>query len=82
MAYDLQAMRRAVIVGERTGGGAHPYEDHNIAGELVLSLPESRSVSPITGKDWQGIGVVPDIQIAADHALAKALELARDAAKL
>ena len=75
-AYDLQAMRRAKIIGERTGGGAHPYEDHRVEGGFTLSLPESRSVSPITGKDWEGVGVTPDVETASDDALGRAVALA------
>lgn len=77
VAYDLQALRRAVIVGEVTGGGAHPYEYRRVHPHFALDLPEGRSVNPITGGNWQGTGVRPDIEVPADQALARALELAR-----
>jgi C-terminal processing protease CtpA/Prc len=76
-AYDLQAARRAVIVGETSGGGAHPFEYRRVGQHFMLWLPESRSVNPITGKDWQGSGVQPDVAVAADQALEQALKLAR-----
>ena len=75
-AYDLQAMGRATIVGERTGGGAHPYVDHRVGGLFVLALPEARSVNPITKTDWEGTGVTPDVAVDAEHALERALSLA------
>jgi C-terminal processing protease CtpA/Prc len=75
-AYDLQAMGRAVIVGEPSGGGAHPFEYRRVHPHFVLSLAEARSINPITGGNWQGTGVIPDARVAADEALAKALELA------
>lgn len=77
VAYNLQALGRAVIVGERTGGGAHPFEYRRVHDHFALDLPEGRSISPITGTNWQGVGVTPDIEVAADAALERALELAR-----
>jgi hypothetical protein len=79
-AYDLQALGRAVVVGEPSGGGAHPFEYRRAGTHFVLSLPEGRSVNPITGKDWEGIGVQPDVVIPEAQALEKALELARHGA--
>lgn len=78
-AYDLQALKRATIVGERTGGGAHPFEYRRVHPHFILSLAEARSVNPITGANWQGSGVTPDVPVPADRALEKALELARAA---
>ena len=76
-AYDLQALKRAVIVGETTGGGAHPFEYRRIHAHFALNLPESRSVNPITGTNWQDVGVKPDVPVDAAHALEEALKLAR-----
>jgi hypothetical protein len=79
VAYDLQALRRAVIVGERTGGGAHPFAYRRVHPHFALDLPEGRSVNPITGGNWQGVGVKPDVEIEASEALARALALAKAA---
>ena len=79
LAYDLQALKRAVVVGERTGGGANPFEYRIVHPHFALSLPEQRSVNPITGTNWQGVGIKPDVEIAAESALAVATKLARDA---
>ncbi|MEQ1511006.1 MAG: S41 family peptidase, partial [Sphingopyxis sp.] len=45
-AYDLQALRRATIVGDFSGGGAHPFEYRTITPHFILSLPEGRSINP------------------------------------
>ncbi len=79
LAYDLQALNRAVIVGEVTGGGAHPFEYRRVHAHFALDLPEGRSVNPITGSNWQGVGVQPDVSIAAEQALGRAAEMARAA---
>lgn len=76
-AYDLQALKRATVIGEATGGGAHPFVYRRVAPHFVLWLAEARSVNPITGGNWQGVGVKPDVPVAAADALVKALELAR-----
>ena len=76
-AYDLQAMKRAVVVGERTGGGAHPFEYRPAGHGYMLSLPEGRSVNPITGTDWEGTGIKPDVEVPPDQAFETALSLAQ-----
>lgn len=76
-AYDLQALKRVTVVGEPSGGGAHPFVYRSISEHYVLSLPEGRSINPITGKDWQGVGVLPDVRVTAEDALEEALRLAR-----
>jgi C-terminal processing protease CtpA/Prc len=74
--YDLQTQRRATIVGETTGGGAHPVAGHDLEGGFGVRVPGGRPINPITKSDWEGTGVVPDIAVAADAALDKAHELA------
>lgn len=68
VAYDLQALKRAVIVGERTGGGAHPFEYRRLHPHFALDLPEGKSVNPITRGNWQDVGVKPDVEVPADQA--------------
>ena len=80
-AYDFQALERATIVGEVTGGGANPFEYRRVHPHFALSLPEARSINPITGTNWQDVGVKPDVQVPADKALETALQLAQDQLK-
>ena len=63
--YSLQAQGRAELIGETTGGGAHPTRVVPISLTLALSVPFARSINPITGTNWQGTGVVPDVQVPA-----------------
>jgi retinol-binding protein 3 len=76
LAYSLQAQGRALVVGEGTGGGAHPTQPYPVAGGFVLMVPWGESINPITGTNWEGIGVVPDINTPADEALETAHRLA------
>lgn len=73
VAYDLQALGRAVVVGEVTGGGAHPFAYVPIHPHFVLWSVTAKSVNPITGGNWQGVGVQPDVSSSAEDALQVAL---------
>jgi C-terminal processing protease CtpA/Prc len=69
LAYDLQALGRVTVVGEVTRGGAHPSMVVSLGDNVELRLPIARSVSSITGTNWEGVGVTPDVAVAADAAL-------------
>ncbi len=74
--YNLQAIKRITVVGETTGGGAHPIQPFRIDPNLVAVIPVGRSINLITKSDWEGTGVKPDAVVAADKALTKANALA------
>jgi hypothetical protein len=74
-AYDLQSAGRIVVVGETTGGGAHPFANRRISAHFVLRLPEERVTNPRTGTDWEDVGVKPDVAVTADQALPAAIGL-------
>lgn len=80
-AYDVQALKRGTLVGETTGGGAHPVETERMNERFVLNIPYERAQNPVTGRNWEGTGVVPDVAVPAAQALDKALEIIRVAAK-
>lgn len=76
-SYNLQARKRATIVGETTGGGAHPTDFVRASDHWAIALPTARAINPVTKTNWEGVGVKPDVEVPADHALDKALELAK-----
>ncbi|HLX25332.1 MAG TPA: S41 family peptidase [Usitatibacter sp.] len=78
-AYNLQALKRATIVGETTGGGAHPVGPEFVGEHFVLALPRGRAINPITKTNWEGKGVVPDVVVPGGEALDKARDLALSA---
>ncbi|WP_406037575.1 S41 family peptidase [Micromonospora sp. NBC_00898] len=82
LAYDLQQLGRATVMGERTRGGAHPCEGFPAHPHLELTVPVARPVNPLTGTNWEGCGVTPDVEVAADDArdlaYRKALEILLD----
>ena len=68
LCYTLQALGRAEVIGEATGGGAHPTRPFPISAAVHIAIPFARSINPITGTNWQGTGVIPDTPAAADEA--------------
>lgn len=75
-AYNLKNLKRATIVGETTGGGAHPGEIARVAEHFAAFIPSGRAINPISRTDWEGTGVEPDVKIDAELALKKAHLLA------
>jgi C-terminal processing protease CtpA/Prc len=67
--YNLKNLKRATIVGETTGGGAHPGGGFRINEHFGMFVPRGRAISPITKTNWEGTGVSPDISVPADQAL-------------
>ncbi len=73
VAFTLQERGRATVIGEVTRGGAHPREGFKVHTHLEATIPVARAVSPLSGTNWEGTGVSPDIAVPADQALARAL---------
>lgn len=68
--YNLKNLKRATLVGETTGGGAHPVDMHRVKGyPVAVSLPFGRAINPISGTNWEGTGVEPDVKVSAAEAL-------------
>jgi C-terminal processing protease CtpA/Prc len=72
LAFALKNLKRAVVVGETTRGGAHPSRVKRIDAHYALMVPASTVRDAVTGKDWEGVGVVPDLPVPAEEALTKA----------
>ncbi|MFD5395765.1 S41 family peptidase [Streptomyces sp. NPDC127097] len=69
VAYTLQALGRAELVGETTGGGAHPTERYPVTAHITVTVPTARTINAVTGSNWEGVGVRPDRAVPADKAL-------------
>ncbi len=80
-AYNFQTQNRGIIIGEVTGGGANPGSRFQINDTFSVFIPTGKAINPVTGTNWEGIGVIPHVQTTSGAALDKALELALSAAK-
>jgi C-terminal processing protease CtpA/Prc len=68
-AYDIQTQKRGEVVGDTTGGGAHPGGFRRVTEHFGVWVPSGRAVNPVTGTNWEGSGVRPDVPAAAEDAL-------------
>jgi len=73
--YNLKNLKRATIIGETTGGGAHPVAGHRIDEHFMIGVPYARAINPVTHTNWEGVGVKPDVIVPANDALAAAQKL-------
>ena len=76
-AYHLKHFGRAMIVGDTTGGGAHRINGAELAHGFTMTVPITRPINARTGGDWEGVGVLPDIAVAAERALEAAVAAAK-----
>ncbi|MEW2498664.1 S41 family peptidase [Streptomyces nodosus] len=73
LAYNLKVLGRATVVGQTTRGGAHPTARIPVAPHVTVTVPTARSINPVTGTNWEGVGVEPDLAVAVGDALETAL---------
>ena len=74
--YNLKNLKRATIVGETTGGGAHPGGLQIVNDDFLVWIPSGRAINPITKTNWEGTGIEPHVSVPKEQALDKAHSLA------
>jgi hypothetical protein len=80
-SYNLKNLKRATIIGETTGGGAHPVSGHRIDDHFMIGVPFARAINPISKTNWEGTGVEPDVRVPAGEALDVAKKMAAEQLK-
>jgi len=75
-SYNMKNLKRATLIGETTGGGAHPTDAMIVQEKFILRVPVARAINPITKTNWEGTGVTPDIQVPAPQAFDRAYAMA------
>ena len=80
LAYTLKNAGRAVVVGQASGGAANPGGDIPLTAGFSVFVSVGSPISPITHRNWEGTGVIPDVAVAPADALATAQRLALEAA--
>ncbi len=61
-AYDMKTQKRATLIGDVTGGGAHPGSGRRLHDHFMMFVPTGRPINPVTKTDWEGTGVEPDVK--------------------
>ena len=73
-ALAMKASGRATLVGSRTSGANHFGGMIPLPGGYAAFIPVGRTYDPATGKDWEGTGVLPEVDVPPADALAWTLE--------
>jgi hypothetical protein len=69
LAYALQSLKRATIIGEKTRGGAHTVSYRPLGFGFIADIPFGKAIDPVTKTTWEGVGILPDIAVPAEQAL-------------
>jgi hypothetical protein len=77
-AFVLQQLGRAKVVGDRTAGAGHNNTFVDLGNGFRASISVTRVSDARTGKEWERVGVQPDIRSAPSEALAIAHAAALD----
>lgn len=75
-SYNLKNLERATLVGETTGGGAHPGGTIIATDRYQIWTPTGRAINPITNTNWEGTGVSPHVAVPPAEALDRAYSMA------
>ena len=77
LAYHLQTRGRVAVVGETTPGAADHITPIRLAPTVLAYLPEAYVIDSITGTNWEGAGVVPDVESPSDMVIETAVAVLR-----
>jgi C-terminal processing protease CtpA/Prc len=69
LAFILQERRRAEVIGETTAGAANPGRPYPLIAGFEVVVPNGMVRGAVSGGNWEGSGVIPDVKTRASEAL-------------
>ncbi|HKQ97500.1 MAG TPA: S41 family peptidase, partial [Candidatus Polarisedimenticolia bacterium] len=75
-AYHVAQFKLGTLVGTTTAGAANNNSIFAVAPGFLVSVSTGRPVHPISGTNWEGVGVKPDDEVPGPKALDEAHLLA------
>jgi hypothetical protein len=73
LAYHLHTRGRVRLFGQRTPGAADHVTPVRVTPSVVALIPEATPIDVLSGSNWEGVGVVPDVACGFDEAEAVAM---------
>ena len=70
--FVLKNQKRVTVAGSRTAGAGHMVNRLSSGHGFSVGISITRVSDPVTGQEWEGAGVQPDIVVPADRALLEA----------
>lgn len=67
--YNLKALGRATIVGEKTAGGANGGFTQPIGNNLGVMIPAAETISTLTNSNWENSGITPHLVVTKEQAM-------------
>lgn len=67
-SFAMKNQKRVTIIGETTGGGAHPGDVMRLTPHFAMFVPNGRSADPVTKTNWEAVGVTPHVSVPAADA--------------
>jgi hypothetical protein len=74
--FVLQNLGRATLVGERTAGAGRNNGFFPVGSGMQVSVSVSRVTDPASGREWETVGVHPDVAATSEQALSVAHQAA------
>jgi hypothetical protein len=59
LAFLLQDLKRAIVVGEPTAGAANPGRPYPVNEQFEVTVPNGLLLSVVSRRNWEGNGVLP-----------------------
>ena len=66
LAYHLQVRGRGAVIGQATPGAADHVTPVNVTPQVQAILPEAYVVDSVSRGNWEGTGVLPDVETSPD----------------
>jgi C-terminal processing protease CtpA/Prc len=77
-AFLLQERHRAMVIGQRTAGAANPGQPYPVNALFRITIPNGRVRSAVGGGNWEGLGIIPDVEVRESETMKYAHAYALD----